>query len=95
MWSEMTVRRWWAHQDLNLGPIDYEDGGDDFYPCCKSKNRKQFSPLLNFSHTGTEPIPNLLGRWGSGQLCKLKKRKEFFGTELRTFPEPRSMWRVC
>ena len=20
--------KWWAHQDLNLGPIDYEDGGE-------------------------------------------------------------------
>ena len=50
--------KWWAHQDLNLGPIDYGDGGDGFDPCCKSKNRKQFSPLPKLADTETELFPN-------------------------------------
>ena len=27
-WVCVAWRKWWAHQDLNLGPIDYEDPGD-------------------------------------------------------------------
>ena len=27
-WGCEARRKWWAHQDLNLGPIDYEDPGD-------------------------------------------------------------------
>jgi len=26
--DEQGGMKWWAHQDLNLGPIDYEDPGD-------------------------------------------------------------------
>ena len=50
--------KWWAHQDLNLGPIDYEELGEGRGPGSKLKKGKQFSLPPTRPVTETEPIPN-------------------------------------
>ena len=39
--------RWWAHQDLNLGPIDYEEGAGVRLKHRRSEYRKSnyFKPV--------------------------------------------------
>ena len=54
--------KWWAHQDLNLGPIDYEDGGEPVWTLLRGRIVKSFLDAnLRFEavRTYTEPRLNL------------------------------------
>ena len=80
---------WWAHQDLNLGPADYESAGEWPSSGSKLEDSERIFPACRAPETETEPeteTPRAGGRFG---CPKAEDRERVSRTEIRTETELR------
>ena len=83
---------WWAQQDSNLRPRDYESRqiGEDRRSKPKIGNKVLVFASVYSDETGR--IPNLSLNFSDTEPSKLKNWQGFSPTELRTFSELFAFW---
>ena len=70
-------RKWWAQQDLNLGPIDYEDPRDLAPITLRRRFASPFFWTLIFDLKQSEPIPNRPALWQRFKGRNFKSYQQF------------------